>query len=121
MEIHIDDKKRLNDLKSEFSQLYPFLKLEFFHHSHKVGSGSPKSDMITSNPVIGEIRSKHNEGNMVINGDLSVNMVEQEFERKYGIHAQVFRKSGNIWLETSATDDWSLNEQNVMGREMSEV
>jgi hypothetical protein len=32
---------------------------------------------------------------------------------------QVFRKSGNVWLETSATDAWSLKQQNQEGMDLS--
>ena len=46
MEIHIDDTKKLEDIKNEFSKKYPFLKIEFFKNAHAEGNGSPKSDMI---------------------------------------------------------------------------
>ena len=39
-------------------------------------------------------------------------------EDQYGIHVQVFRKSKSLWLETTATDNWSLREQNKTGKEM---
>ena len=119
MEIHIDDSKSLENIKTEFSDMFPFLKIEFFRHAHDTGSGSPKSDMITEDVALGSIRSKHNEGDIVITGSMEVGKVEQEFENKYGIHIQVFRKSGDLWLETSATDKWSLEEQNTTGKEMS--
>lgn len=115
MELHIEDLKKLNDVKREFSERYPFLKLEFFNHSHSEGKGSPKSDMIVGDLTFGEIRQIHNEGDITIKSDMPVNSVEQEFENKYGIHAQIFRKSGDLWLETSATDSWTLKEQNETG------
>jgi hypothetical protein len=31
----------------------------------------------------------------------------------------VFRKSGNLWLETTMTDDWTLQQQNDHGYEIS--
>jgi hypothetical protein len=37
----------------------------------------------------------------------------------YGLSVQVFRKSGNVWLETSATDNWTLRQQNNEGAELS--
>ncbi|MEQ8323153.1 MAG: hypothetical protein RIC15_09690 [Vicingaceae bacterium] len=118
MEIHIEDNKPLEEIKNEFSRRYPFLKIEFFQHAHKEGSGSPKSDMIDGNPALGEVRQKHNEGGVVINENMSVSDLEGNFENKYGIHIQVFRKSGDLWLETSATDSWTLKEQNDTGADM---
>ncbi len=119
MDIHIEDSKRLDELREQFSERYPFLKLEFFHHSQVDGKGSPKSDMIMEDFSLGEVRKIHNEGDIVIKEDMPVHMIEQEFEKKYGIHIQVFRKSGELWLETSATDSWTLKEQNETGASMS--
>jgi hypothetical protein len=119
MEIHIDDRKNLESIKSEFSARYPFLKIEFFNKAHESGLGSPKTDMITHDLSLGEVRTKHNEGDILIKGDMKVGDLELQFETLYGIHVQIFRKSGDLWLETSATDQWTLNEQNETGQEMS--
>ena len=119
MELLIEDAKRLEEIKNEFSGRYPFLKLEFFHHRHSEGKGSPKSDMVEGDPTLGEIRRKHNEGGLTIAEHMPVGELETAFEEKYGIHIQVFRKSGDLWLETSTTDSWTLKEQNDTGADMA--
>ena len=119
MEIHINDDKLIGQIKAEFTKHFPFLKLEFFLHAHLDGLGSPKEDMIVDDLKLGEIRTIHNEGDIVINANMEVGHLEQSFESKYGMHVQVFRKSGDIWLETSATDSWTLIDQNSTGSEMS--
>ena len=65
-----------------------------------------------------EIFSK-TELNLVMNEQMAVNELEEQFVSKFGLSAQVFRKSGNVWLETSATDSWSLRQQNDEGAELS--
>ena len=120
MEIHISDTTLIGEIKTEFSERYPFLKLEFFNHAHADGLGSPKEDMIVENMSLEKVRTIHNEGDIVIKPDMEVGVLEQIFESKYGIHVQIFRKSGDLWLETSATDNWTLQEQNLTGSEMSE-
>jgi hypothetical protein len=45
--------------------------------------------------------------------------VEELFLKKTKLHAEVFRKSGRVWLRTTATDYRTLEEQNTMG-EMAE-
>lgn len=120
MEIHISDTTLIGEIKTEFSERYPFLKLEFFNHAHADGLGSPKEDMIVENMSLEKVRTIHNEGDIVIIPDMEVGVLEQIFESKYGIHVQIFRKSGDLWLETSATDNWTLQEQNLTGSEMSE-
>ena len=42
------------------------------------------------------------------------------FGEVYGLGVQVFRKSGNVWLETTVTDSWTLKEQNDQGESLSE-
>ena len=76
--------------------------------------------MIVENMSLEKVRTIHNEGDIVIKPDMEVGVLEQIFESKYGIHVQIFRKSGDLWLETSATDNWTLQEQNLTGSEMSE-
>lgn len=50
----------------------------------------------------------------------SVQELEKQMEEGFGLHVQVFRRSGNIWLETTVTDEWTLAFQNEQGQELSE-
>lgn len=53
-----------------------------------------------------------------ITEDMPVSTLEQLFQDYFGLSAQVFRKSGRSWLETSLTDDWTLKRQNDEGYEL---
>ena len=118
MKIHIDKNTTTAQIKEKFSKTYPFLKLEFYKKAHAVGQASPKSDLIEEELPINEIRKPNSEGDFVFTPENTVNDVEQGFEKNYGIHVQVLRKSRGLWLETTATDDWTLKEQNETGKEM---
>jgi hypothetical protein len=37
----------------------------------------------------------------------------------FGLDVQVFRKSGNTWLVTTKTDDWTIAEHNKRAKEMA--
>jgi hypothetical protein len=37
--------------------------------------------------------------------------VEKMVEETAGLHVQIFRKSGNVWLETTVSDHLTLDEQ----------
>lgn len=50
---------------------------------------------------------------------MKVSELEKLFKDKFKLAVQVFRKSGNLWLETTMTDNWSLLQQNNHGREIS--
>lgn len=53
----------------------------------------------------------------MITPDMTVTDLEQSFNTIYGLGVQVFRKSGKIWLETTVTDGWTLEEQNRQGED----
>lgn len=109
----ISDDKKLMELQKEFRTKFPYLKIEFYSQHHETGEGSDVNTLIDSNKTIGESRRVHNEGDLSINGHLKVGNFEQAFFDKYGLNVQVFRKSGGTWLQTTATDDWTLTEQNT--------
>jgi hypothetical protein len=62
---------------------------------------------------------KKSEGLLHISREMTVSQFEAKLYDDFGLSAQVFRKSGNVWLETSATDAWTLAQQNEEGAELS--
>ncbi len=119
MKIHIDDSKTIKEIQAEFINVFKYVKIEFFKKSHEAGEGSAKKDLIEQNKTLGEIRTLHNEGDLIITKDMVVSDVESAFENTFGIHAQVFRKQNNVWLITSNTDSWTIAQQIETAEEMS--
>jgi len=113
----IHDDKTLKQLQDEFSKKFPFLKLEFYKLPHDESGYSNVKDQINTNKKIGDVRLIHNTENISIKKDMTVNDFEQMFNNKFSLNVQVFRKSGNIWLQTGATDYLTLAEQNRRGEE----
>lgn len=119
LKIQIDDRRRLVEIQKDFNTLFPFLKLEFFKVPHKVGQGSSKSLLQDANKFVRDCRSSFPGGYLEIKETMTVSQLEELIFSKHGLAAQVFRKSGNVWLETSATDNWTLLQQNNEGAELS--
>jgi len=119
MEILITDSKTISEIQKEFSKEFPFLKLEFFDAIPKEDKALPKSKMFPHNSKLGVVRKKHNDGKLSVTKSETVSALEKELWKNYGLSAQVFRKSGNLWIETSLTDSWTLEQQNREGFEMS--
>ena len=111
----IDNSKKIKDLQAEFHRVFPHLKLEFYEGSHQAGEASPARQQLDNERLIDEVRSVHSEGDLRIREEMSVSELERLFLEKFGLNAQVFRRSGMLWLQTSATDDWTLAEQNRKG------
>jgi hypothetical protein len=119
MKIMISDSRKVNQLQEQFTEIFPFLKLEFFSRPHKVGQGSARKMLKNQQKTIGECRTIHNKGHINITPSMSVAQLEQQFRELYGLNVQVFRKSGSVWLETTVTDSWSLEKQNTQGEALS--
>lgn len=113
----IKENISLKELKSQFQGLFPYLKLEFFRKPHGHSEGSPVKELIADNLPVQEASRHFKEGKLMITSGMTVEALEDAFETSFGLHVQVFRKSGKIWLETSVTDKWSLDRQNAHGAE----
>jgi hypothetical protein len=114
MQILISDNRKVQEIQQEFTQSFPYLRLGFFCRPHKARQGSPGRPEAQLQ-TIGECRSVHNKGQMNITAAMTVGELEQQFREQYGLHVQVFRKSGQVWLETTVTGGWSLEKQNSQG------
>ena len=91
------------------------MKLEFYRKGHSKQSGSPSEEQLPINTIFSDIGLDFPDTDLQINGDMAVQALENAFEKKLGLHVQIFRRSNALWLQTSATDQWSLDKQNTKG------
>lgn len=118
MKLFIDKESRAEDLKKIFTTYYPFLKIELykkpFANNSIIAKKEPLPPMVRLNEFI------HPSNEVVI--DMSRNITVAELESQFnniGLVAEVFRKSGNVWIASSLTDNWTLQQQNAEGEEIS--
>lgn len=119
MKITINDHRKIFAIQKAFSEMFPFLKLEFFAKPHKVGGASPRKMMLSPSKTIGQCRVVHSKGTLTILPKMTVLDLEQSFNDTFGLGVKVFRKSGNTWLETNSTDMWTLEKENTIGEGMN--
>jgi glycerol-3-phosphate O-acyltransferase len=119
MTIRISKTRTFKELQQDFNNLFPFLKIEFFKRGHAIEEGSNAQKMIRSSQLQDVTGSVKEEGLLEIQPTMTVADFEQTLLNRFGLAIQVFRKSGNLWLETTMTDQWSLKQQNEHGREIS--
>lgn len=115
MKIAINDHRKVFAIQEEFNTEFPYLKLEFFSKPHKSKGASEKEFIKHNSVTLAECRTMHEDGNITITPHMTVNNLEQNFGDIYGLGVQVFRKSGDAWLETIETDGLTLEEQNKLG------
>ncbi|MGC4231711.1 MAG: hypothetical protein QM594_01740 [Niabella sp.] len=100
-------------MKRYFSSCYPFLKIELYRMWDK--NEMPQKKHI---PVTYKFTGLLREGAVDINSDITVAELSNSFAA-FGLRIEVFRKSGNVWVETFLTDSWTLQQQNKAGEEIS--
>lgn len=110
----ITKEKTLKEIKDSFTSSYPGLKIEFYNNKHDGYQGSCAQNQYDDCLTIVEINSKK-DGEIILNDTDTVKEIEQKFENLFGLHIQIFRRSKELWLQTSITDDWTLAMQNRKG------
>ena len=118
MKMKISKDRKLKDLQEEFSSYFPFLRIEFYSKPHGMGFASSDNEMLDSNLTVGEVCDLSALGYMPLHGHQKVGDFEQLFAKTFGLNVQVLRKSYGKWLQTWATDIWTIEEQNNRGRIM---
>jgi hypothetical protein len=113
----VNDNKTLKQLKDEFSAKFPHLSIQFYSIAHEPSQGNIRQNILDENLKVGEVRTKHTEGEMSADGHFKTSTFEQTLKEKFGINAQVFRKAGELWLQTTITDHWTLAEQERAAQE----
>lgn len=122
MKISIGPDTTLVEIQGAFQQAFPYLKIEFFTKSHRAFKGSHAKFLIQDlDQKLRDVLLAPKTGTLEITPEMPTYQAENLFEEKFGLHVQVFRKSGETWLVTSVTDKLSLAKQNAKGQASEHV
>jgi len=119
MVLQLNKNGSLKTFQQQFNEYYPFLKIEFFK---KISSGESltASGFLARSGSESKINSSADQSvNIDVNRKRKIAELEKDFDNLLGLSAHVFRKSGNVWVETSLTNEWSLEDQNEEGKQIS--
>ncbi len=105
-------EKTLKEIQKQFSSVFPLLKIEFYKTPHFLGDKDVSKNIFPGSASLASLGFGPKAIAIEFSDILTVKTLERTILQKTGFHAQVFRKSGKVWLETSATDNWTLREQN---------
>ncbi len=121
MMLQINKTSSLKSIQKDFNAYYPYLKIEFFK---KIPVDQPvyKAGLYTLQESRKYIEGFYDGLSMIdIGRKRTVKEVEKDLEHELGLSAHVFRKSGKVWVETTLTNDWPLEEQNEEGKQISNI
>lgn len=119
MKIIIDDNSTLFEIQEEFTKMFPFLKIEFFLKKLTPTALSPHKLVKSTGKTIADYGTNDSKTSIIITPQMTVSHLEQCFNSEYGISIKVYRNSWRVWLETTVTECWTLEEQNRQGEALS--
>lgn len=110
VKLSISEKLTVIEIQQFFSSAYNFLKIEFYKTLELNGIRITKK--VEGNSLL----PKPKNSIIDLGSSRTVQQIKSDFNQATGLIARVFRKSGNVWIETSLTDDWTLERQNAEGQ-----
>ena len=113
--ISVNRNTTLQQIASAFAGRYPYLSLRFFRYAHHPREASDEKDSMGMEMTVGQLNPDIKAQKIVLQDQMSVEDFEQMIKEQLGLNVQVYRKSHGKWLQTWATDMWSLAEQNRRG------
>ena len=119
MNIRIDDNLSLLSVQQEFHLEFPYLKINFIETIKSRTGTIQKKLLDKSEKTFTEFILEDRENSIIITPELTVSELVKQITNSYRLEIQLCRKSGRIWLETSATDSWTLEMQNKQGEALN--
>jgi hypothetical protein len=119
MKMFVDNTTLVEDIKRVFSNAYPFLKIELYIKKAVERNVPAKKEPLPYSLHMGVYLNEKNIHYAIdIGHDITVAELERQF-KKIGLIAEVQRKSGKVWIGTLLTNNWTLQQQNAEGEEIS--
>ncbi|MES2565859.1 MAG: hypothetical protein V4565_03270 [Bacteroidota bacterium] len=113
MTIEINNHRKIFAIQKEFSELFPFLKIEFHEKPNKHG-GPPSLKLVkSSSKTLSDCRNIHNEGIISITPLMSTGELKQSFRDNFGLTIELSQKTSNhMWRKILADENAVLDELN---------
>ncbi len=118
MKLLIEKESKVEEVTKMFNSSYPFLKIELYKKPFNNGHTGVKKQPLASGESLFKFMPALDKAVIDISNEVTVAELENQFG-DIGLIAEVFRKSGNVWIESSLTDNWTLQQQNSEAEEIS--
>lgn len=115
--INLNSSSTIHDIQYELKRYFPFLRFEFNKIGKQVNENE-KPVNLTPSLKIFNVTNLRERISIDFSGDKKLLELKNEFQ-KIGLTVVIYRKSGNVWVKTSLTEDWSLQMQNTAGKNFS--
>lgn len=117
----ISPHTKLSEIQEAFNKKFPHLRIEFYTKPHDPGEGTLDRDRMDPEGTVGDVVKTVSVDQLQFDGKMAISALETQLHEELGLHAQVFRRSGNLWLQTTVTDNWTLDDANRKGGHSEEL
>ena len=118
MKLFIEKESTAEEIKKIFTTCYPYLKIELYQKPPDSNGMITKKELLPINFSMNRFLKKTGKGIINMDNDVTVEELENQFTN-IGVNADIFRRSGNVWVKASLTINWTLQQQNMEGEEIS--
>ncbi len=115
MKIEITDHRKIFTIQKEFSELFPFLKIEFFEKPHTSSGTAGKKLVKHASKTLGNCRNIHRNGFLTITPGMTIRELQLTFADVYGLTIKISKKTNGVWIDASVNDGWALEKHNRGG------
>jgi hypothetical protein len=120
MHIQLHDDITLKEIKTIFSNYYPYLRLQFYSKTHLLYESSNDQDILPDEKRLKEFKEIHIDAVIDIQPTEKVTDLEFEFQRRFGLPVQVLRMEQGKWAQTTGMDSFTLKDVNQFSKNDSD-
>jgi hypothetical protein len=119
MTLYMNNENTLQDMQRVFTTCYPYLKIDFSRPVEVLAKKTLQTQKIQAMDRIGWFAGLEHTASINIDGNRTVAQVSADIEKIVDLSVMIRRRSGNVWIETSLTASWTLEQQNREGEHIS--
>jgi hypothetical protein len=113
MEIIIMAGKTFGKVQEEFTQTFPYLKIDF----SSTGIHSKELCLTKEN---GHNKFADKISFIILTDNTTVKEIVYQFKELFNLSVKILRKSDGHWIETILTENWTLTKQNLEGKNLAD-
>lgn len=123
IEISVTGQKKVRTLMTEFNKKFPYLGLRLYRPEAKNSKESYTPYRIPEDKTLASVRAEGaSGGNISINGNKKIKTLEKEFEKVFGLYAQVCYcpkdcEAGKGFVTLGNLDEYTLSAFNEKCKE----
>jgi len=107
-------------MQDEFLISYPYLKLEFQKYKQGPEGNAIQVEKLLPDEKLLSFYRRPEQHTVDVGFDRTVSQVIKQFGEVLDLKVLLLRQSGNVWIETTLTRNWTLEQQNREGKLLSQ-